>query len=182
MPAAKPPEFRQRAVELARQRDKSIREIAHDLGTAESGSRRWMRQDDIDSGREQGLACDERAELLRLHREYRVQAVDIGILKRASVHFPRENVLPRPVHELADDYDVAVICRIFIVCRSGLLPVAHGPAVRPGPRRRAARGHDPRDLRRLAGRLQGAAGARRTAPRPAGQMRLETGGPVNENR
>ena len=32
MPAAKPPEFRRRAVELARRREKPIAEIAHDLG------------------------------------------------------------------------------------------------------------------------------------------------------
>ncbi len=46
MPAAKPPEFRRRAVELARQRDKPVREIAYDLGIAESCLRRWMKQDD----------------------------------------------------------------------------------------------------------------------------------------
>jgi transposase-like protein len=43
MPAAKPPEFRRRAVELARRREKSIAEIAHDLGIAES-CLRWLKQ------------------------------------------------------------------------------------------------------------------------------------------
>jgi transposase-like protein len=33
MPRAKPPEFRRRAVELARLREKPIREIAKDLGS-----------------------------------------------------------------------------------------------------------------------------------------------------
>ena len=49
MPAAKPPEFRRRAVELARRREKPIAEIAHDLGIAESCLRRWLKQDDIDA-------------------------------------------------------------------------------------------------------------------------------------
>ena len=75
MPAAKPPEFRRRAGELARRREKSIAEIAPDLGIAESYLRRWLEQDEIDSGRVDGLSTDERAELVRLRRENRVQAM-----------------------------------------------------------------------------------------------------------
>ena len=95
MPAAKPPEFRRRAVELARRREKPIAAIAADLGIAESCLRRWLRQDDIDAGRAEGLSTDERAELVRLRRENRVQAMEIEILKRASAYFARENVLPK---------------------------------------------------------------------------------------
>jgi transposase-like protein len=90
MPAAKPPEFRRRAVELARRRDKPIREIAADLGIAESCLRRWMRADDVDAGRVEGFTSDERAELVRLRRENRVQAMEIEILKRASAYFAKE--------------------------------------------------------------------------------------------
>jgi transposase-like protein len=43
MPAPKPPQFRRRAVELARQRDKPVAEIARDLGISESSLRRWMK-------------------------------------------------------------------------------------------------------------------------------------------
>ena len=95
MPAAKPPEFRRRAVELARRRDKPIAAIAADLGIAESCLRRWLKHDDIDSGRSEGVSTDERAELVRLRRENRVQAMEIEILKRASAYFARENVLPK---------------------------------------------------------------------------------------
>ena len=83
MPAAKPPEFRRRAVELARRREKPIAQIAHDLGIAESCLRRWLKQDDIDSGRAEGVSTDERAELVRLRRELRVAQIEI--LKRARV-------------------------------------------------------------------------------------------------
>ena len=95
MPVAHPPEFRQRAVELARLREKPIRQIASDLGISESCLRRWMDIADVDDGRKPGLTTDERAELVRLRREKRVLEMEIEILKRASAYFARENILPK---------------------------------------------------------------------------------------
>ena len=95
MPAPKDPEFRRRAVELARLREKPIAQITKDLGIAESGLRRWMAQADIDEGNRPGLTTDERAELARLRREVRVKDMEIEILKRASAYFARENILPK---------------------------------------------------------------------------------------
>ncbi len=95
MPAPKDPEFGRRAVGLARLREKPIAQIARDLGIAESGLRRWMAQADVDEGKREGLSSDERAELVRLRRENRTQAMEIEILKRASVYFAREDVLPK---------------------------------------------------------------------------------------
>lgn len=95
MPAPRSPEFRRRAVELARLREKPIAQIAKDLGVAESGLRRWMAQADIDEGKREGLTTDERKELVELRRQTRVQAMEIEILKRASAYFARENVLPK---------------------------------------------------------------------------------------
>jgi transposase-like protein len=54
-----------------------------------------MSIDDVDAGRKEGLSSDERAELVRLRRENRVQAMEIEILKRASAYFAKENVLPK---------------------------------------------------------------------------------------
>lgn len=95
MPAARSPEFRRRAVELARLREKPIAQIAKDLGVAESGLRRWMAQADIDEGRREGLSSDERKELVELRRQRRVLEMEVEILKRASAYFARENVLPK---------------------------------------------------------------------------------------
>ncbi len=95
MPRAHPPEFRQRAVDLARLREKPIAVIASDLGISESCLRRWMDVADVDEGRKEGLSSDERAELVRLRRELRVKEMEIEILKRASAFFARENVLPK---------------------------------------------------------------------------------------
>ena len=95
MPRAHPPEFRQRAVELARLREKPIARIAEDLGISESCLRNWMAQADVNDGTKPGLTSDERAELVRLRREKRVLEMEVEILKRASAYFARENVLPK---------------------------------------------------------------------------------------
>jgi transposase-like protein len=95
MPAAKPPEFRRRAVELARRREQPIAQIAKDLGISESCLRRWMDQADVDEGAKQGLSTDEKRELADLRRRNRVLEMEIEILKRASAYFARENVLPK---------------------------------------------------------------------------------------
>ena len=95
MPRPHPPEFRKRAVELARLREKPIAQIAVDLGISESCLRNWLHQADVDEGTREGLTTDERAELVRLRRELRVKEMEIEILKRASAFFARENVLPK---------------------------------------------------------------------------------------
>lgn len=48
MPRPHPPEFRQRAVELARQRPKPLAELARDLGISESCLRNWVAKADVD--------------------------------------------------------------------------------------------------------------------------------------
>ena len=95
MPRPHPPEFRKRAVELARLREKPIAQIAVDLGISESCLRNWLQQADVDEGVREGLSTDERAELVRLRRELRVKDMEIEILKRASAYFAKENVLPK---------------------------------------------------------------------------------------
>jgi len=39
------------AIDLARQPEASVAQVAKDLGISESGLRRWLAQDDIDAGR-----------------------------------------------------------------------------------------------------------------------------------
>jgi transposase len=95
MPVAHPLEFRQRAVDLVRLGGKPVTQIARDLGISYSCLRNWVRQADIDEDAKQGLTCDERAELVQLRRENRIQAIEIEILKRASALFARDHVLPK---------------------------------------------------------------------------------------
>ena len=84
MPRAYPPQFRRRAVELARLREQPISRIAADLGIAGSCLHRWLRQADVDEGRKQGLTSEERAELVRLRRANRTLEMENEILKRAA--------------------------------------------------------------------------------------------------
>ena len=90
-----PPEFRRRAVELARLHEKPIAHIAADLGISDATLHGWLKQADIDEGRTEGLTTDERAELVRLRRANRVLEMENEILKRAAAFFARENVLPK---------------------------------------------------------------------------------------
>ena len=90
-----PPEFRQRAVELARQREKPLRQLATDLGISDQTLHSWLKRADIDEGRREGLTTEERAELVRLRRSNRVLEMENEILKRAAAFFARENVLPK---------------------------------------------------------------------------------------
>ena len=95
MPTPYPPEFRRRAVELARERLKPISEIAKDLGIAESCLRNWLKQADVDEGRREGVTSEERAELARLRRENRVLRMEKDILVKAAAFFATENVTPK---------------------------------------------------------------------------------------
>jgi len=94
MPAAKPKEFRRRALDLVRQGERPA-QVARDLGISESGLRRWMAQDDVDAGRKAGVATDEHKELVALRRRNRVLEMEVEILKRASAYFAREDMLPK---------------------------------------------------------------------------------------
>ena len=90
-----PPEFRRRAVELARLHEKPIARIAEELGIADATLHGWLKQADIDEGHQEGLTSEERAELVRLRRANRVLEMENEILKRAAAYFAREHVLPK---------------------------------------------------------------------------------------
>ena len=95
MPRPHPLEFRQRAVELARMRDKPIAELARDLGISESCLRNWMAQAEVDdNGSATQLTSKEKKEFVELRRDKRRLEMEVEILKRAAAYFARENVLP----------------------------------------------------------------------------------------
>ncbi len=95
MPAPHPPEFRRRAIELARLKERPIAEVAKSLGISESCLRNWLAQADRDEGRREGLTSEERKELAALRRDKRRLEVENEILRRAAAYFARENVLPK---------------------------------------------------------------------------------------
>ena len=91
VPAPYPPEFRAEAIRLVRSGDRSVSEIAKDLGVSAQSLRNWLRQADLDEGhRHDGLTTEDRAELTRLRRENRVLREEREILKKAAAFFAKE--------------------------------------------------------------------------------------------
>ncbi len=95
MPRPHPPEFRVRAVELARERVKPVAELARDLGISESCLRSWVAKSDIEEGRREGVTAADRAEMVALRRKVRTLEMENEVLRRAAAYFARENVLPK---------------------------------------------------------------------------------------
>ena len=96
MPEPLPAEFRQRAVELARSSDKSLVEVAKELGISRSCLQNWVRQAKADAGEAPGkLNSAEKKELAELRRRNRQLEMENDVLKRAAAYFARENVLPK---------------------------------------------------------------------------------------
>ena len=90
------PEFRERAVRLARESERPISAVARDLGVHPDSLRTWMQQDEADNGtRNDRLTSAEREELSALRREVRDLRRSTEILKAASVFFARELDQPR---------------------------------------------------------------------------------------
>jgi transposase len=91
-----PPEFRQRAVELAREGSLPVAKIARDLGISNSCLRNWMAQADADEhGSSRRLASTEKKELAELPKRNKLLDQENEILRRAAPYFARENVLPK---------------------------------------------------------------------------------------
>jgi transposase len=96
VPAPHPPEFRRRAVELAREGTKPVAELAKDLGISQSCLRNWMVQADADeNGGATRLTSAEKKELAELRKKNRQLEMENEILKRAAAYFARENILPK---------------------------------------------------------------------------------------
>jgi transposase len=83
-------EFRREAIKLLRRGDRTIPELARDLGVSPQSLRNWSKQFDVDEGRAAGLSSDEREELRRLRRELRVVTEEREIVKKAAAFFAKE--------------------------------------------------------------------------------------------
>ncbi|MDI6871128.1 MAG: IS3 family transposase [Bacillota bacterium] len=119
-----PPEFRAEAVQLVRSSGKSVAQIAQDLGICDDTLRRWVQQDEIDSGKREGLTTSEREELQRLRRENRILREERDILKKAGGLLCQGD-RPDPVeafrfveHQKAA-HRVAAMCRVLGVSTNG---------------------------------------------------------------
>ncbi len=81
-----PEEFKAEAIRLVRSfPEKSIRQLAHELGISDQTLRNWVKQVEVDHGEREGLSTEEREELRRLRRENRILREEREILKKAAV-------------------------------------------------------------------------------------------------
>jgi transposase len=90
-----PPEFRAEAVKLARSSDKALSGLAHDLGVSAETLRKWLKQEQIDTGKREGITTDEREELRRLRRENKILKEEREVLRKATAFFATEETNSR---------------------------------------------------------------------------------------
>ena len=94
MPWTRPPYpegFRREAVALIRSGQRSLAEASRSLGVSQQTLRTWLKREDVDAGRAEGVTSEEREELRRLRREVRVLREEREILKKAAAFFVKEN-------------------------------------------------------------------------------------------
>jgi transposase len=85
-----PAEFRRDAVALVCSSDKTVTQIARELGLNRETLRQWVKQDRIDQGEAEGLTSGERDELRRLRREVAELRMERELLKQAAAFFAKE--------------------------------------------------------------------------------------------
>jgi transposase len=83
-------EFREGAVRIVRETDKSIAEVARDLGLHAGTLGNWLKKDRIERGEAEGLTIDERARLGELESENAELRMERDVLKRSVVLWVKE--------------------------------------------------------------------------------------------
>jgi transposase len=80
-----PPEFRREAIRLVRASDEEhpIPGIAREIGVCDGTLRKWVKQEEIDSGQRTGLTTEEKEELRKLRREVKTLRQEKEILRKA---------------------------------------------------------------------------------------------------
>ena len=87
-----PPEFREQAVALVLDGNRSAREVARELGINHETLRNWVTKARRDrAAGPAALNSDERLELARLRRKVAELEVEKEILKKAAVFFAKDS-------------------------------------------------------------------------------------------
>jgi transposase-like protein len=78
-------------VEIVRSSDKSIAEVARELGIYDSTLGSWVKQDQVNRGEREGVSSDEQQELAELRRENARLRMERELLKRAVAFWVKES-------------------------------------------------------------------------------------------
>jgi transposase-like protein len=74
----------------------AMRSISSKIGCTAETLRKWVRQEEVDTGRRGGLSSDEKTRLKELERENRELRRANEILKKASAYFAQAELDRRP--------------------------------------------------------------------------------------
>ncbi len=86
------PEYRAEALRLVEIGDRSVTEVARDLGISMNTLWQWVQQAKVDAGQaREELTTTEREELKQLRREVARLREEREILKKATAFFAKEN-------------------------------------------------------------------------------------------
>ncbi len=85
-------EFKRDAVEIVRSSDRSIAEVARELGIYDSSLGSWVRQDQVNRGERDGVSSNDKDRLLELERENARLRMERELLKRAVAFWVKESV------------------------------------------------------------------------------------------
>ncbi len=75
--------FKRDAVEIVRSSDRSIAEVARELGIYDSSLGSWVRQDQVNRGERAGVSSNDKDRLSELERENARLRMERELLKRA---------------------------------------------------------------------------------------------------
>ncbi len=84
-------EFKRDAVEIVRTSDRSIAEVARELGIYDSSLGTWVRQDQVDRGEREGVYSNDKDRLLELERDNARLRMERELLKRAVAFWVKES-------------------------------------------------------------------------------------------
>ena len=85
-----PKEFRRDAAALVIDQERTVADVAKELGVVEQTLGNWVRQERIDRGEREGLSSGEREEMARRRREVKRLTMERDLLKRSVAFWVKE--------------------------------------------------------------------------------------------
>jgi transposase-like protein len=85
-----PKEFRRDAAALVIDQNRTVADVARELGVIEQTLGNWVRQERIDRGEREGTTTEMREENVRLRREVKRLTMERDLLKRSVAFWVKE--------------------------------------------------------------------------------------------